>query len=101
MTIQEKIEKEKKKLQALKEQKAVLDEKIKKSEAEIERCEMIVNQQKYSLAASVFENKGITLDEILQAVQAGDMLSLQEKMERITEEKADEAADMADSTSEE
>lgn len=89
MDINEKLTKAEKKLQSLKEQRAVLDEKIKKTENEIERCNSIINQKKFSEVSQVLNAKGLTIDEIMRAVQAGDMLSLQERMEEITKENTD------------
>ena len=89
MDIKEKLTKAEKKLQTLKEQKAVIDEKIKKTENEIERYNSIINQKKFSEVSQVLSAKGLTIDEIMRAVQAGNMLSLQERMEESTKENTD------------
>lgn len=87
MNVKEKLQKEEKKLEALKLQRNLIDEKIKKVETEIERCNSIINQQKFSEATQVFTAKGLSIDEIMYAVQSGDLLSIQERMENMQKEK--------------
>lgn len=81
MDIREKLEKLEKKLSAFKEKKMIIDEKIKKTENEIEKCNNIISQQKFSEVSQVLTAKGLTLDEIMEAVRSGDIISLQERLE--------------------
>lgn len=76
-----KLAKEKDRLQVLNGQKAELEEKIKKSEAEIKRLQGILNQKKFNEANDVLCSAGLSLEDVLKAVKNGDMLSLQERME--------------------
>lgn len=87
MDIKEKLEKEEKRLQALKSQKITIEEKIKKTEAEIEKYSNLINQKKFSEMSEVLTANGLTIDEILKAVRSGDMLSLQERMEESVKNK--------------
>lgn len=81
MNINEKIEKKEQKLTNLKTERNKLDDRIKKLEDEIERYKNIVTQQKFSEVTQVLKSNGLTIDEIMQAVKSGDMLSLQERLE--------------------
>ena len=81
MDIKEKLEKEQKKLANLIEQKKVIDDKIKKVQREIEQCSSVIKQQRYSEVTEVLESRGLTVEEIMQAVKTGDMLSLQERLD--------------------
>lgn len=87
MNIKEKLEKEEKRLQALKSQKITIEEKIKKTEAEIEKYSNLINQKKFSEMSEVLTANGLTIDEILKAVRSGDMLSLQERIEESVKNK--------------
>lgn len=84
MEIREKLEKDKETLAKLKEKRSVLDEKIKKVEASIEHNTMLLDQKKFSEVNNVLNSKDLSIDEILKAIQSGDLLSLQEKMETST-----------------
>lgn len=84
MEIREKLEKDKEALAKLKEKRSVLDEKIKKVEASIEHNTMLLDQKKFSEVNNVLNSKDLSIDEILKAIQSGDLLSLQEKMETST-----------------
>lgn len=82
MDVNEKLEKAEKKLQTYLEQRSGIDEKIKKAEKEVENYKQLLNQKKFDEANDVLHSKGLSLDEIIKAVQAGDVLSLQEKLEQ-------------------
>lgn len=81
MEIKEKLEKDKETLTKLKEKKVKIEEKIKKLEESIEYNTMILDQRKFSEVNNVLEGKALSIDEILKAIQNGDLLSLQEKLE--------------------
>jgi len=87
MNIEEKLKKEEKKLNDLKEKRRVIDEKIKKAENEVEKYNNIINQQKFSEVSHVLTAKGLTLDEIMEAIKSGDMATLQERLKQSEKEK--------------
>ncbi len=75
------IEKERATLEKLKNRRAELDEKIKKSEAKLTEYEMMDNNKKFGAMASIVTQSGLSMDDVLAALQSGDLLSLQEQME--------------------
>lgn len=103
MNINEKIEKETKKLEELKAQREkvqekinVLDEKIEKVENEIQRCNNILYQEKFNEVDHVLSSNGLTLDEIINAIQSGDVSSLQKQIEKKKEETTTEEDNKSD-----
>lgn len=84
------IAREKKILETNMAKKAELDEKIRKSEAKLQEYEIMQNSQKYNDLASLARDKGFSLEDVLVALQSGDLLALQERMEAV--HKAEEAA---------
>lgn len=79
--LNEKIEKTIKKREALLEQRKKLDEKIKRTESDIEKYQAILNQKKFDAATDVLKVNGITIDDVISAVSSGDVLKLQQLME--------------------
>lgn len=79
--LNEKMAKEESKLNTYKERRAKLDEKIRECEANIERLTLIKNSQRYKAFSNTVQKNGLTMDDILSALQSGDFLSLQEKIE--------------------
>ena len=75
------IEKEKATLQKLRNRRSELDDKIKKSEAKLHEYEMMDNNKKFGAMASIVTQSGISMDDVLAALQSGDLVSLQEQME--------------------
>ena len=75
------IEKEKNTLNKLYSQKEALDAKIKKSQTKLAEYEMLANNQKYGTLTSVASKSGLSVDDLLAALQSGDLLALQERME--------------------
>lgn len=75
------IEKEQENLEKLRKKKAELDEKIKKSEAKLQEYEMMNNSRKFDMLQGVVKGTGLSVDDIMLALQNGDFLSLQEQME--------------------
>lgn len=80
MDIKEKIDKDKEALILLKEKKDKLNEKIKKLEERIEKNTTILNDMRFNELNEVIKSKGLNIDEILEAVRAGDLLSIQNKL---------------------
>lgn len=86
MTLRERIEKEEKKLSALKKQRAELDGKIKSSELALTNFRLRQNDQTFSALKDVAELKGLTVEDIFSALQSGDISSLQARMEAAQEQ---------------
>lgn len=82
MEIKEKLQKDQETLVKLKEKRARIDEKIKKVEDSIEYNTMLLDQKKFSEVTDVLKGKDLSIEEILSAIQSGDLLSLQEKIEQ-------------------
>lgn len=72
---------EQQRLKELKEKRQKLDEKIKLAEANIEKYTNMINQKKFSQVTDVLNSTGLSIDEVMAAIQKGDLLSLQEKIE--------------------
>lgn len=85
-SIEEKIEKDKAVLNDLKEKKSKLEAKIKKVEESIEYNTMLINQTKFNEVNNVIASKGLSFDEIIKAINNGDLLSLQKRIEQSDEE---------------
>lgn len=83
--LNEKLKKEQDKLNTFKQKRAVLDDKIKECESNIERLTLIKNSQKYKSFSESIQKNGLTVEDIISALQSGDFLSLQEKIESNTE----------------
>lgn len=84
--IEEKLKKEQENLMKFKKKRATLDEKIKECESNIERLTLLKDNQKYTSFANSVQKKGLTVEDIISALQTGDFLSLQEKIESNAEE---------------
>lgn len=84
--IEGKLKKEQENLMKFKEKRATLDEKIKECESNIERLTLLKDNQKYTSFANSVQKKGLTVEDIISALQTGDFLSLQEKIESNAEE---------------
>ena len=64
-----------------------IEEKLKKEcESNIERLTLLKDNQKYTSFANSVQKKGLTVEDIISALQTGDFLSLQEKIESNAEE---------------
>lgn len=84
--IENKLEKERRTLAELEEKKEKIESKIKCCQKNIREYVMMIDQRRVTEVDSVITAKGLTLEEIMKAVQAGDLLSLQEKIEAQREE---------------
>ena len=75
------IAKEQENIDKLKKKRADLDEKIRKSEAKLQEYEMMNNSRKFDMLQGVVKETGLSMDDIMSALQNGDFLALQEQME--------------------
>lgn len=97
--LNEKIKQESEKLKGLREKRAELDQKIKKSESVLERYQLMQNNEQYEAIQKATENSGLSIDDILSALNSGDMLGLQERMEA-AKAKAEAESDTGESEEE-
>ena len=75
------IEREETILKKYKAKRAEYDEKIKKSEAKLHEYRMMENSQMFNTISEAARNKGLSVDDIITALQTGDLISLQEQLE--------------------
>lgn len=92
-TLAEKIEQETKKLNDLMERRTVLDRKIKKAQENLEKYRLIQNNQKFTALEEATVGKGVSVEDILNALQSGDLLALQERIEAVQAKEAEESRD--------
>lgn len=78
--ITEALTKEQERLAELREKRVALDAKIKAKEVAITKYEDMLRQKKFSEAEDVLYATGISLEDVLAAVAAGNVSSLQEKL---------------------
>ena len=81
LTLREKIEREEKKLKTLTEKREELNRKIRKSEQTLNNYRLMENDHKLTAMNELAVNAGISVEDILAALQSGEMLALQEKIE--------------------
>ena len=81
MTLEDMIVSEKDKLKKLENKQIEIAKKIKICKANIEKYTLMKENQRFNQIANVLDNKGISMEDILSAVAAGDLLTLQEKIE--------------------
>ena len=82
-TLTEKIEQETIKLNDLLKKRADLDRKIKKTQSSLEKYQLIRNNEKYSAIEKATKDTGISVEDVLAALQSGDLLGLQERIEAV------------------
>lgn len=80
--INSRIEKIELELLNLMEKKSTLDEKIKTKEQELEKLKAIKKQKKFDEFSDVLKSKGLSIDEILKAVENNNFSVLQNKSEQ-------------------
>lgn len=78
--ITEALTKEQEWLAELQEKRVALDAKIKSKEVAIKKYEDMLRQKRFSEAEDVLYATGISLEDVLAAVAAGNVSSLQEKL---------------------
>ena len=81
--LQELLEREEIRLDNYKKKLTELDEKIRATEAAIQKYRVMLNNNQYLGFVSLVQEKGISLNEIMAAIQQGDLLSLQERIEEV------------------
>ena len=81
--LQELLEREEIRLDNYKKKRTELDEKIRATEAAIQKYRVMLNNNEYLGFVSLVQEKGISLNEIMAAIQQGDLLSLQERIEEV------------------
>ncbi|MEG2813588.1 MAG: hypothetical protein RSA79_03210 [Oscillospiraceae bacterium] len=80
----ETINLEEQKLLLLKSKRTNLDVKIKQKQALIDNQKELLEHKKFNEATDVLVANNLTLEEIMQAIKNGDVLSLQEKIDQKT-----------------
>lgn len=81
-TLDELIAAKEAELERLEEKQAATAKRIRDCKAEIEKYKMMKNNQQFKAIANALDDRGISIEDILAAVAAGDLLSLQEKIEQ-------------------
>lgn len=84
--LSEKIRLEEEKLAELKEKRAEIDKKIKKSEANLEKYYLTQNNERYIALQKATEQSGVSMADVLAALQSGDLIGLQERIEAAQQE---------------
>lgn len=96
-TLDNMIKVEQEKLSKLEEKQADIVKKIKACKSNIEKYTLIKNNQKFNSLSNALEEKGISIEDVLSAVAAGDLLNLQSKIENAdNNEEADNLTAEAD-----
>lgn len=80
-TLAEKIAQETEKLNDLIEKRVTLDRKIKKVQENLEKYRLVQNNQKFTALEQATAKTGVSVEDIIAALQTGDLLTLQERME--------------------
>lgn len=78
--IDEKIKKEEKKLAEMKATRDTLNKKIKKSEQNLDRYNLMKNSNSYISLMEATKGTGVAIDDILFALQNGDLSRIQEQI---------------------
>lgn len=94
------IAKEEKQLAGYKKKRAEYDEKIKRSEAKLQQYQMMQRSEQFTAVSTAVAQNGLSIEDILTALQSGDLLALQEQMEA-AQAAAKEIVSNADSQNEE
>lgn len=69
-------------LERLEEKQAGIAKRIRACKADIEKYRLMKNNQRFNEIANALDDKGISVEDVLSAIIAGDMISLQEKIEQ-------------------
>lgn len=72
---------EQERLDKLEEKQAEIAKRIKTCKANIDKFTLIKNQRQLTALSNVLDGKGISIEDILIAITAGDVLALKEKIE--------------------
>ena len=89
LTMREKIEREQRKLEGLLTKRDELNKRIRKTELIISNYRLMENDQKMSAMNDLAESAGISVEDIMTALQGGELLTLQKKIEAAKESGTD------------
>lgn len=76
-----KLIKEQTELEKLKEKKRKFDEQLKKKQVKVNEIEDIIMREELNVAKSILEKKGLSMNDLINSINKGDLLELQEKFE--------------------
>lgn len=86
----EKLKKKRDKLKDLYEKKEALEASIAKTEAEIKDLELIQLKKEFDETKEVISSNGLSLEEVLNAIQNNNLSSLQDKIRQAQLKKTEE-----------
>lgn len=78
--LSEKIKAEEKKLEALKNKRDEIDKKIQGIEGELEKYRLMVNNSKFIELQNAAKEIGVSVDDVLTAMQKGSLTELQNQI---------------------
>lgn len=78
--LNEKIKAEEKKLEALKNKRDEIDKKIQGIEDELEKYRLMVNNSKFIELQNAAKEIGVSVDDVLTAMQKGSLTELQNQI---------------------
>ena len=78
--LNEKIKAEEKKLEALKNKRGEIDKKIQGIEDELEKYRLMVNNSKFIELQNAAKEIGVSVDDVLTAMQKGSLTELQNQI---------------------
>ena len=78
--LNEKIKAEEKKLEALKNKRGEIDKKIQGIEDELEKYRLMVNNAKFIELQNAAKEIGVSVDDVLTAMQKGSLTELQNQI---------------------
>lgn len=80
-TVEERLKKASEKLEKLRTQKKKLEETIKKTESDVVKYQDILNRAKYDKLTDSLRLNGVTLDDVINALNNGNIQPLQVKVQ--------------------
>ena len=89
MTLREKIEREEAKLKKLSDQRDEITRKMRKIEQNLTTYKLMENNERLGMMNALAEGAGISVSDIMNALQDGDLDTLQEKMKAAKENTKD------------
>lgn len=75
------IKREQQNLEKFTQKKAEYEKKIEQTEAKIDEYKVMQNAQRYKALSNAAAAGGINIEDVIAALQSGDLLSLQVRME--------------------
>ena len=79
--LEESIRKEEAKKEKLMAERDVIDKKIKECDEKIDKYTISLNNDKFKDFQKALNNQGIPFEKVMEAIQKGDFLALQESLE--------------------